>query len=115
MLDTFDYSSKKRPRVLASTAGSRASSGVAAAAAADDMMVATGMVAAPAAAVGRGRRITRTCQHDDCGKNPYFGWHGERAIYCVAHKEQGKKRICGCWLGSLQLLLIAHTQHSTVL
>lgn len=39
---------------------------------------------------GTSRRVTRTCQHDNCGKNPYFGWHGGKAIYCVAHKEAGK-------------------------
>lgn len=86
VLDNFGYSSKKRPRVLAFSAGS-ASSGVTVA---DDTMVPTRIIPAPAA--GRGRRITRTCQHDDCGKNPYFGWHGERAIYCVAHKEPGESR-----------------------
>lgn len=36
------------------------------------------------------RRVARTCRHPDCGKNPYFGWYGQKAIFCVAHKEEGE-------------------------
>lgn len=38
------------------------------------------------------RRVARTCHNADCGKNPYFGWHGEKAIFCVAHKEPGERQ-----------------------
>ena len=36
------------------------------------------------------RRVGRTCRNPACSKNPYFGWHGEKAIYCVTHKEPGE-------------------------
>lgn len=38
------------------------------------------------------RRVGRTCRNPACSKNPYFGWHGEKAIYCVTHKEPGASR-----------------------
>ncbi|CAM9375432.1 unnamed protein product [Ectocarpus sp. 12 AP-2014] len=31
----------------------------------------------------------RVCSHPECTKSPYFGWHGESAVSCVAHKEPG--------------------------
>lgn len=36
------------------------------------------------------KRVARTCHNPDCSKNPYFGWHGGKAISCVAHKEPGE-------------------------
>lgn len=47
------------------------------------------------------RRVARTCHNADCGKNPYFGWHGEKAIFCVAHKEPGE---LNSECGALELL-----------
>eukprot|EP00903_Cladosiphon_okamuranus_P016086 g14850.t1 len=34
-------------------------------------------------------RTTRTCNNPTCNKNPYFGWHGEKAVFCVSHKTVG--------------------------
>lgn len=32
----------------------------------------------------------RTCADPvGCKKNPYFGWHGEKAAFCVSHKKAG--------------------------
>lgn len=42
----------------------------------------------------------RVCSHPDCTKSPYFGWHGESAVSCVAHKEPGVLHVpvCQCSL-----------------
>lgn len=38
-------------------------------------------------------RVARTCYDAHCGKNPYFGWHGGKAIFCVSHKDPGELRV----------------------
>ncbi|CAM9453893.1 unnamed protein product [Pylaiella littoralis] len=42
-----------------------------------------------AAAATTRTRATRTCSNPQCSKNPYFGWHGGKAVFCVTHKETG--------------------------
>lgn len=41
------------------------------------------------------RRVARTCHEPSCNKNPYFGWPGQKALYCVTHKEPGACDVCG--------------------
>lgn len=35
-------------------------------------------------------RKIKSCNDPSCSKNPYFGWPGEKAVYCVTHKTKGE-------------------------
>lgn len=48
----------------------------------------------------------RVCSHPACTKSPYFGWHGETAVSCVAHKEPGALRVALCPVSCWCLLLL---------